>query len=392
MEASLLIELLTEELPPKSLLRLADAFAEHVVSELVKHRLKHRDPKHRTFATPRRLAVRIPEVATKAADSAHSVEGPPSSNPKAVEGFARKHKLAPEALERRQTAKGEIVVANFTLPGVELESVLAQIVEQALSKLPVPKMMRWGDGEVQFVRPVHGLVMMHGARVVPGAVLGVSASGTTHGHRFMGIGSIALSSADEYEARLRNDGMVIADFAVRRAEIERQLRSEATRLGARLGEFADLLEEVTALVEHPSVYVGAFDAAFLEVPQECLILTMRQNQKYFPLFDAAGRLQSKFLIVSNMRVDDPRYIVDGNQRVVRPRLEDARFFYNQDRKTRLESRVPQLAKVVYHNTLGSQLERVERLQLLAGRIARELNVDVGPAERAAWLCKADLVT
>src|SRR5512146_3327614 len=391
-QASLLVELLTEELPPKSLRRLAEAFADHVVSEIIKSRLKDRDPTHRTFATPRRRAVLIPEVQAKASDSAHSIEGPLSSNPKAVEGFARKHKLAPESLERRQAAKGQIVVANFTLPGVELESVLAQIVEQALSKLPVPKMMRWGDGEVQFVRPVHGLVMMHGARVVPGTVLGVSASSTTRGHRFMALGPIALENADEYEARLRDDGMVIADFAARRTEIERQLRSEAKRLGAQLGEFEDLLDEVTALVEHPSVYVGAFDASFLAVPQECLILTMRQNQKYFPLFDAAGRLQPKFLIVSNMRVDDPRYIVDGNQRVVRPRLEDARFFYKQDRKTRLEARVPQLAKVVYHNKLGSQLERVERIQLLAGRIARALGADVGLTERAAWLCKADLLT
>ena len=392
MEASLLIELLTEELPPKSLRRIAEAFAEQVVSEVIKHRLKDRDPKYRTFATPRRLAVLIPDVRTKALDSEHSVEGPPSSNPKAVEGFARKHKLSPQSLERRQTAKGEIVVANFTLPGVELESILAQIVEQALGKLPVAKMMRWGDGEAQFVRPVHGLVMMHGARVIPGTVLGVSASSTTRGHRFMAIGPIALENADEYEARLRDDGMVIADFAVRRTEIERQLEAEAKRLGASLGEHGALLDEVTALVEHPSVYAGAFDSAFLEVPQECLILTMRQNQKYFPLFDASGALLPKFLIVSNMRVADPRHIVDGNQRVVRPRLEDARFFYDQDRRRRLESRVPQLAKVVYHNKLGSQLERIERIQLLAGRIARSLGADAGLAERAAWLCKADLLT
>ena len=392
MEASLLIELLTEELPPKSLCKLADSFAEHVATEIVKHRLKDGDPEHRTFATPRRLAVLISDVRTKAPDSEHSIEGPPSSNPKAVEGFARKHKLSPQSLERRQSTKGEIVVANFTLPGVELESVLAQIVGHALSKVSVPKTMRWGDGEVQFVRPVHGLVMMHGARVVPGTVLGIQAGRTTHGHRFMGLGSIALENADEYEARLRDDGMVIADFAARRAEIERQLRSQTTRLGARLGAFGDLLDEVTALVEHPSVYVGEFDAAFLEVPQECLILTMRQNQKYFPLFDAADKLLPKFLIVSNMRVADPRPIVDGNQRVVRPRLEDARFFYNQDRKMRLEARVPRLAKVVYHNKLGSQLERVERIQLLAGRIARTLGADAGLAERAAWLCKADLLT
>jgi glycyl-tRNA synthetase beta chain len=391
-QASLLVELLTEELPPKSLRRLADAFADQVVSELIKYRLKDRDPSHRTFATPRRLAVLVPEVRSKASDADHSVEGPPSSNAKAVEGFARKHKLTPQSLERRQTAKGEIVVANFTLPGVELVAVLAQIVEQALGRLPVAKMMRWGDGDAQFVRPVHGLVMMHGARVVPGTVLGVSASSTTRGHRFMGVGPVALESADEYEARLRDDGMVIADLAARRDEIRRQLQSQADRLGARLSEHDALLDEVTALVEHPSVYVGDFDPAYLEVPQECLILTMQQNQKYFPLFDASGRLQPRFLIVSNMRVDDPRQIIDGNERVVRPRLEDARFFYDQDRKTRLEARVPQLAQVVYHNKLGSQLERVERIQLLAGRIARELGADASLAERAAWLCKADLLT
>lgn len=391
-DASLLVELLTEELPPKSLRRLAEAFADHVASEIIKHRLKDRVPAHRAFATPRRLAVQIPEVRSKASDSAHSVEGPPSSNPKAVEGFARKHKLAPESLERRRTAKGEIVVANFTLPGVELDSILAQIVEQALGKLPVPKMMRWGDGEAQFVRPVHGLVMMHGARVVPGTVLGVTASSTTRGHRFMALGPIALENADEYEARLRDDGMVIADFAARRAEIERQLVDAAQRLGAQLGEISDLLDEVTALVEHPSVYAGGFDPAFLEVPQECLILTMRQNQKYFPLLDASGRLLPKFLIVSNMRVADPRHIVDGNQRVVRPRLEDARFFFDQDRKERLETRVPKLSKVVFHGKLGSQRDRVDRLQILAGQIARKLGADRTLAERAAELCKADLLT
>ncbi|HLE65950.1 MAG TPA: glycine--tRNA ligase subunit beta, partial [Burkholderiales bacterium] len=197
---------------------------------------------------------------------------------------------------------------------------------------------------------------------------------------------------DEYEARLRDDGMVIADFAARRAAIEQQLAAEAEHQGALLGDHEGLLDEVTALVEHPAVYAGAFDPAYLALPQECLILTMRQNQKYFPLFDAAGKLLPKFLMVSNMRVADPRHIVSGNERVVRPRLEDARFFYEQDRKIRLEARVPQLAKVVYHNKLGTQLERVERLQLLAGRIARELKADAALAERAAWLSKADLLT
>jgi glycyl-tRNA synthetase beta chain len=208
----------------------------------------------------------------------------------------------------------------------------------------------------------------------------------------MGASSITLATADEYEARLEKEGSVIADFGKRRADIERQLLAEAARQKASLADYQALLDEVTALVEHPSVYVGAFDAGFLSVPQECLILTMRQNQKYFPLFDSSGKLLPKFLIVSNMQVADPRHIIGGNERVVRPRLEDARFFYDQDRKTRLEERVPLLAKVVYHNKLGSQLERVERIQLLAGHIARALNANPAAAERAAWLAKADLIT
>ena len=392
MEAPLLVELLTEELPPKSLRRLADALADSLVSEIIKHRLKERDPARRVFATPRRLAVLVADVHDRAPDSPHSVEGPVSSNAKAVEGFARKHKLAPESLERRQTAKGEIVVANFTMPGVQLDAVLAGMVEEALKKLPVAKMMRWGDGEAQFVRPVHGLVMMHGARVVPGTVLGLRSDSRTRGHRFLGATDIVLANADEYERRLAGDGRVIADFGARRADIEGQLQAEAKRHGAQLGDYGDLLDEVTALVELPTVYAGEFDPLFLEVPQECLILTMRQNQKYFPLFDGNGRLLPKFLIVSNMRIPDPRHIVAGNERVVRPRLGDARFFYDQDRRMRLETRVPALAKVVYHNKLGTQLERVERLQLLAGEIARRIGADVALAERAAWLAKADLLT
>jgi glycyl-tRNA synthetase beta chain len=252
--------------------------------------------------------------------------------------------------------------------------------------------MRWGDGEVQFARPVHGLVMMHGKRVVPGTVLGVSAGSTTLGHRFMSSGSIRLGNADEYEAKLRKSGLVIADFAARRSEIDRQLQAEARRLRASLGEYRDLLDVVTALVEYPAVYAGAFDTSFLEVPPECLILTMRQNQKYFPLFASDGRLLPKFLIVSNLRVNDPRHVVSGNERVVRPRLEDARFFFNQDRKLRLEARVPRLAKVVYHNKLGSQLERMQRIKLLSGEIARMLSADVMQSERAAELSKADLLT
>jgi glycyl-tRNA synthetase beta chain len=392
--ATLLVELLTEELPPKSLRALSEAFHHRVLSELVKAQLGPRDPRgSRAFATPRRLAVLIPEVATAAQDRETEITGPSAKAPaEAIAGFAKKHGVDPRALERRSTPKGEVVVARVGIKGLQLDKVLPGLVEDALKALPIPKVMRWGTGDAQFVRPVHGLVMLHGEHVVPGTVLGVASSNRTQGHRFMGEGSLVLKNARDYERRLLEDGSVVADFAVRRAEIERQLAEAASREGGMLGEHADLLDEVTALVEHPSVYVGRFDPTFLEVPQECLILTMRQNQKYFPLFDAAGRLQPKFLIVSNMRVADPRHIVGGNERVVRPRLEDARFFYDQDRKTRLEARVPQLAKVVYHSKLGSQLERVERIQLLSGKIARALKADVVLSERAAWLAKADLLS
>jgi glycyl-tRNA synthetase beta chain len=390
--ATLLVELLTEELPPKSLRLLSEVFADQIVTEIVRNRLKMRDPKKGVFATPRRLGVLISNVEEKGSESHHSFEGPSSSNAKAVQGFAGKHKVAIEALERRKTDKGEIVVANVTLPGVSLDAVLPKIVEDALKKLPVAKLMRWGAGEAQFVRPVHGLVMLHGKRVIPGEVLGLKSADQTKGHRFMGKADIKLRDADEYEKRLLDEGKVVVDFDKRKGEVDRQLQAAAKQEGARLGEYQALLDEVTALVEWPQVYIGAFDAKYLAVPQECLILTMRQNQKYFPLFDAAGKLTGKFLIVSNMQVADPRNIIDGNQRVVRPRLEDARFFFDQDRKTRLQERVPLLAKVVYHNKLGSQLERVARIEALAGKIAAQLKADTAQTQRAARLCKADLLT
>ena len=314
------------------------------------------------------------------------------AKPEAVTGFARKFGLTVDALKKQPTPKGEVYVARYATKGAILSEVLAQKVEDALQALPIPKVMRWGSGDAQFVRPVHGLMMLHGSRVVPGKVLGLESGNRTRGHRFMGAAEIVLGNAEEYEKKLLDEGKVLADFEKRKAEIDRQLQAEAKKQNASLGEHQALLDEVAALVEHPSVYVGEFDKAFLGVPQECLILTMRQNQKYFPLFDASGKLLSKFLIVSNMKVADPQHIVAGNQRVVRPRLEDARFFFNQDRKQRLEERIPQLARVVYHNKLGSQLERVERIKLLTGKIARLLGADVLQAERAAELGKADLLT
>jgi glycyl-tRNA synthetase beta chain len=337
--------------------------------------------------------VQVPNVLDMASDQSRDFTGPSvKAPPEAVAGFAKKHGIDVEALEQRDTPKGRVFVANVTLKGAALDAVLAEIVVEALKKLPIPKIMRWGTSDAQFVRPVHGLVMLHGSRIVPGRVLGLGSGNRTRGHRFMGSTEIVLGNADTYEKKLLDEGKVLVDFDKRKSEVDRQLQAEARKQNASLGEYQVLLDEVAALVEHPTVYVGEFDKAFLEVPQECLTLTMRQNQKYFPLFDTGGKLLPKFLIVSNMKVDDPRHIVTGNQRVVRPRLEDARFFFNQDRKQRLEERIPHLAKVVYHNKLGSQLDRVQRIKLLAGKIARQLGADALQAERAAELGKADLLT
>ena len=392
--ATLLVELLTEELPPKSLARLGRAFADGIRDGLVQRGLLATGgAASPLLATPRRLAALVENVKAQGEDRAIEAQGPSTSAPaQAVEGFARKHGLAANALEKRAGPKGEVWVAKTVVKGQSLDTVLAEIVAEALKKLPIPKFMRWGSGDAQFVRPAHGLVMLHGSRVVPGQVLGIASGNRTSGHRFLSGSEVTLASADAYAATLKSQGAVLVDVAERRAIIERLLAEAAAARNAQLGEHAELLDEVTALVELPAVYAGAFDAQFLEVPQECLILTMRQNQKYFPLFNASGKLLPTFLIVSNMPIDDPRHIVAGNQRVVRPRLEDARFFYAQDRKQRLESRVQALSSVVYHNKLGSQLERVMRIQQLAGAIAARLGGDRVLAERAAWLAKADLST
>lgn len=393
MEATLLVELLTEELPPKSLRELSDAFASKLFVDLQQDQFLSDGSAARALATPRRLSVLITKTRESSPDTERDVQGPPvSAAAQAINGFAKKNGVAVQALKKQKGPKGEIYVAHVTVSGQALANTLAAKVETALKTLPIPKVMRWGSGDAQFVRPVHGLVMLHGKRVVPGKVLGLVSGNRTRGHRFMGKSEITLTDADGYEAKLRDEGMVLADFATRRDRIENLLKEKAKEQKAGLGNYQGLLDEVCALVEHPNAYVGEFDKAFLEMPQECLILTMRQHQRYFPLFDPVGKLLPKFLIVANMKVADPRNIIAGNERVVRPRLEDARFFYEQDRKSRLEERVPALAKVVYHNKLDSQLTRMQNIKLLAGKIARMLDADVLQTERAAELAKADLLT
>jgi glycyl-tRNA synthetase beta chain len=405
---SLLIELFTEELPPRALKRLGEAFASGIAEHLKRAQLKAGDAQDiRIFATPRRLAALIPDVRAKAADRLEVKKLMPSKVAYGADGTPtvallkrlEKEGVAPSQLERRTEGSAEQVFLKQTLPGATLAAGLGLALEETIAKLPIPKVMSYqladGTTTVQFVRPVHDLVALHGDRIVEITLLGLTAGRTTHGHRFQGVKDIPVATATAYEEALAAHGKVIASFDDRRAEIARQLAAQAVAAQGSLGpapEYESLLDEVTALVEYPTVYAGEFDAGFLAVPQECLVLTMRANQKYFPLFDAAGRLTNRFLIVSNMRLADARNIIEGNQRVVRPRLEDARFFYDQDRKTRLEERVPQLARVVYHNKLGSQLERTERIQLLAGKIARATGADALLAERAAWLAKADLLT
>jgi len=302
----------------------------------------------------------------------------------------------PDAFAVKKDGKAEFVYLQTLARGLPLTRALEEALNEAIEKLPIPKVMTYqlpdGITTVKFVRPAHGLLALHGSSVVDVAALGLKAGRLTHGHRFLGQADIALDSADDYETRLQDTGKVIVGFDRRRAMIESQLNAKSAELGASLGDYSLLLDEVTALVEWPVVYVAEFDPAFLEVPQECLILTMRTNQKYFPLFDAAGKLTHRFLIVSNMQVADPSNIVSGNQRVVRPRLDDARFFYNQDRRERLDARISRLGQVVYHNRLGTQLERVERVAQLASDIARALGADHVMAGRAARLAKADLIT
>src|SRR5512145_3251957 len=420
MRQTLLIELLTEELPPKALEKLSTTFANEVFGALKEQGLLNEASKCTPYATPRRLALSITEVARQqpdriierkgpAVNAALDAEGKPT---KALEGFMRSANVAQSQLQRVGDGKAEYFVARVEQKGKPLDEYLPEIIAQALKKLPVPKLMRWGDSEHQFVRPVHGLIALHGKRVVSAEVLGVSSGNVTSGHRFLCSERVTIKEADDYEATLARDGRVVASFAQRRESIVARLdqlaeQNEAIWVGhanfdlekllsmsnEERSVLSTLLDEVTGLVEWPEVYVGEFEKEFLEVPQECLILTMQQNQKYFPLLDAStGKLLNKFLIVSNMQVSDPHHIIEGNQRVVRPRLPDARFFFNQHRTQSLASRVAKLGSVVYHNKLGTQLQRVERITTLAGTIARLLEANKANAELAARLCKADLIT
>ena len=405
----LLVELFVEELPPKALPRLAAAFGDGIAAGLRQEGLAGADSSDvTTFATPRRLAVRIDGVGARAADRPVSHKLMPASVGLSAAGTATPALLkklaalgsdesAVPRLERRVDGKSETLFLDAVVAGASLADGLQRALDRALAQLPIPKLMQYqlADGwtSVSFVRPAHALVALHGDEVVPVRALGLDAGRTTQGHRFEGRRApIVVRDATSYETQLRDEGAVIASFAERRAEILRQLQAAAAAAGLAPIDDDALLDEVTALVELPNVLACRFDAEFLAVPPECLVLTMKANQKYFPLLDAAGALTNRFLVVSNIAPADPVRIVEGNERVVRPRLADAKFFYDQDRKRTLESRVPGLDKVVYHGKLGSQGDRVRRVRAIAAWVAERIGADRARAERAALLAKADLLT
>ena len=418
MTRNLLVELFVEELPPKALKTLGEAFAEGIAEGLARRQLRgaHRD--WTAFASPRRLAVHVPGVAAQAADRVERVklmpvavglaaDGAPTqallkklaalgADASAVPGLARE---ADGPSTGPKAGKAEVLYLERAVRGATLADGLQAALDEALARLPIPKVMQYqlADGwtSVNFVRPAHGLVALHGADVVPVRALGREAGRQTRGHRFEAlVDPVMLQDADHYARQLDEQGAVIAGFGARHGEIVRQLNSAAGRLGLTVIDDAALQDEVTALVERPNVLACRFDEAFLEVPQECLILTMKVNQKYFPLLDAEGRLSNHFLVVANIRPDDASRVVEGNERVVRPRLADAKFFFDQDRRKPLAARVAALDKVVYHGKLGTLGERVQRVRTIAEAIARRLGGDAAAASagRAALLAKADLTT
>ncbi|GAB7527019.1 glycine--tRNA ligase subunit beta [Paraburkholderia sp. 2C] len=402
--ATLLVELLTEELPPKALARLGDAFAEGIAQRLAARDLIEGELSFERYATPRRLAVTVNNVRAVAPEKhvrekvlpvsvaldANGQPTAPLAKKLAALGFPD---FSVSDLERASDGKAEAFFLRYAAPGATLAEGLQAALDETLAKLPIPKVMTYQrpDGtNVQFVRPVHRLTVLHDNQIVPVSAFGIDADDTTLGHRFLSEGFVQIQHAKAYAETLRHRGHVVANFADRKAVIRSHLLAHAN--GDEVVMPDALLDEVTSLVEWPVVYACRFEDEFLQVPQECLILTMQTNQKYFALTDANGKLRSRFLIVSNIETDTPDDIVEGNERVVRPRLADAKFFFEQDKKKPLADRVPLLANVVYHNKLGSTLQRVERIEALAGEIAATTGADVALAKRAARLAKADLLT
>ncbi|MBH2697743.1 glycine--tRNA ligase subunit beta [Serratia nevei] len=397
-QQTFLVEIGTEELPPKALRSLAESFAANFTAELDNAGLEHGDVSW--FAAPRRLALKVANLSAAQADreiekrgpaiaQAFDAEGKPS---KAAEGWARGCGITVDQAERLATDKGEWLMYRAHVKGQSAQQLLAGMVSTALAKLPIPKLMRWGDSDVQFVRPVHTVTMLLGTDLIPGTVLGIDSTRTVRGHRFMGEAEFTLDNADQYPQILLERGKVVADYEARKALIKRDAELAAQKIGGKADLSESLLEEVASLVEWPVVLTAKFEEKFLAVPAEALVYTMKGDQKYFPVYDAAGKLLPNFIFVANIESKDPQQIISGNEKVVRPRLADAEFFFNTDRKKRLEDNLPRLETVLFQQQLGTLRDKTDRIQALAGWVAGQIGADVNHATRAGLLSKCDLMT
>lgn len=393
-----LVEIGTEELPPKALKTLATSFADNVEAELNQAGLSF--DKIEWFAAPRRLAVKVLNLATQqpskeiekrgpAVSAAFDAEGKPT---KAAEGWARGCGITVEQAERIATDKGEWLVHRAKIEGQPTKNLLNDIVANALSKLPIPKPMRWADKTVQFIRPVHTVTMLLGDELIEGEILGVASARIIRGHRFLGEKEFEIQHADQYPQLLREKGSVVADFNERKAEILAKSQAKATALGGVADIEESLLEEVTSLVEYPNVLAAKFEERFLAVPAEALVYTMKGDQKYFPIYDKEGKLLPHFIFVSNINPEDPTAIIEGNEKVVRPRLTDAEFFFKTDLKQKLVDRLPRLETVLFQQQLGTLKDKTDRIEQLAGEIAKQIGADEAKAKRAGLLSKCDLMT
>ena len=393
-----LVEIGTEELPPKALKTLATSFADNVEAELNQAGLSF--DKIEWFAAPRRLAVKVLNLATQqpskeiekrgpAVSAAFDAEGKPT---KAAEGWARGCGITVDQAERIATDKGEWLVHRAKIEGQPTKNLLNDIVANALAKLPIPKPMRWADKTVQFIRPVHTVTMLLGDELIKGEILGVASARTIRGHRFLGEKEFEIQHADQYPQLLREKGSVVADFNERKAEILAKSQAKATALGGVADIEESLLEEVTSLVEYPNVLAAKFEERFLAVPAEALVYTMKGDQKYFPIYDKDGKLLPHFIFVSNINPEDPTAIIEGNEKVVRPRLTDAEFFFKTDLKQKLVDRLPRLETVLFQQQLGTLKDKTDRIEQLAGEIAKQIGADEAKAKRAGLLSKCDLMT
>lgn len=397
-DKTFLVEIGTEELPPKALRSLAESFAANFTTELDNAGLTHGDVSW--FAAPRRLALKVAQLSAVQPDrqvqkrgpaiaQAYDAEGKPT---KAAEGWARGCGITVDKAERLTTDKGEWLLYRALVKGGSAQGLLADMVANALAKLPIPKLMHWGDKETQFVRPVHTVTMLLGDELISGHVLGIESARTVRGHRFMGEPEFTIDNADQYPSILLERGKVIADYEARNALIKGDAQAAARQIGGNADLSESLLEEVTSLVEWPVVLTARFEEKFLAVPAEALVYTMKGDQKYFPVYDNAGKLLPNFIFVANIESKDPQQIISGNEKVVRPRLADAEFFFNTDRKKRLEDHLPRLQTVLFQQQLGTLRDKTDRIQALAGWVAEKIGADVAHAKRAGLLSKCDLMT